>query len=461
MSFLFAAVALIAAGLALLELLHLRTRDVAVDAALAWFVGAGWFALASAAGRFLLGIPFRPPLAIAALASPLVAWGAARLYRARRSAPDADAATLAEPPRARWIPRPLWLWVPIASFAVIVSWAILVQGVNSPTATDDGVRVRAYTPILAWEDAWPAEARALFQIAGAVPTFVPAAAWVFTGSVDHFHANYAVLADFVALLVLVIALASARGRPERGWGAAFGLLCLPLLVYNLTTTYQDAVLALHVGAALLFAMESWRLGSRADLARALLLLLAAAMVKREGELLAASLALAFLAVAAWDDWLAGRPRAGRLALLVAVPGVLLAATKVAVLGSGAAFPAAGLFAARLRGAGLAAATAPTADLHARAAEAFVSALFRSGNSGGLYWALLATALVRVRRIFGTWLGRSLGIVVILLAEVAISSVWLIPEFTIDQTTVHRALLVASVPAVLWLAAAIDDAAAPE
>ena len=47
-----------------------------------------------------------------------------------------------------------------------------------------------------------------------------------------------------------------------------------------------------------------------------------------------------------------------------------------------------------------------------------------------------------------------GEVAALLGEVAVNSIVLAPRFTVDQGTVNRALLVASVPAALWLAAAI-------
>jgi hypothetical protein len=41
----------------------------------------------------------------------------------------------------------------------------------------------------------------------------------------------------------------------------------------------------------------------------------------------------------------------------------------------------------------------------------------------------------------------------------VSSIALVPQYTLDQSTVHRALLVVSVPAALWLAAVLTDAVA--
>ena len=64
---------------------------------------------------------------------------------------------------------------------------------------------------------------------------------------------------------------------------------------------------------------------------------------------------------------------------------------------------------------------------------------------------------RARVLARSGLGWPLLAIAALFAEVAVSSIFLIPEFTLDQGTVNRALLVVSVPAAIWLAAAITDA----
>ena len=85
------------------------------------------------------------------------------------------------------------------------------------------------------------------------------------------------------------------------------------------------------------------------------------------------------------------------------------------------------------------------------------ALFRFGNQGMIYWIAAAAIAVRARAIVR---GRELWpllAVLTLFAEVAASSVLLVPQFTVNQGTVHRALLVVTVPLALWTAATIAEA----
>lgn len=464
MSYVLCAAAMVIAGLALLHLAGLATRRPAIDAPLAWFAGSGWFGMACFVCRFGVGLPFSWPLAAAVLAAPPAAWLAALRARGRSPADGRDAEgerAVARHVGPRWIPRPLWLWLPVALYVAVVLAAVLLHGFDTPTHTDDGVRIRAFTPMLAFADAWPAEARGLLGMAGAVPTFVPAAAWVFTGSVNAFHVNYVVLTDLVALLALAVGLASERGVPERGWASALGLLSIPLFVYHCTSTYQDAVLAMFVGAAFLFAMEHARTSDPRDLGRAILVAVAAAMVKREGELVAATVLAALLAIAAWRRGRGAPVPLARLALLVAAPAAALLAAKTAAFGWADASAITRLVASRVEAAPAAGPAAASEGLRGEALRAFLYALFRSGNAGGIYWVLAAALVVEARAaVRSRWLG-PLAIVAMLLGEVTASSVWLFPEFTIDQTTVHRALLVATVPAALWLAALLVDAAWPE
>jgi hypothetical protein len=496
MTYALTVLSLVAAGLALLDLLRLRTGHALPDAALGWLAGSGWLAAVAPALRFALGVPLGRPTLAAVLLAPIVAWGALRL-RARvanaasgvapspQPSPPAGerevgAAQLPSPAgerevgaqasspsemasRARWIPRPLWLFAPIALYVAVVLAAVLLHGANTPTNTDDGVRVRAFAPMLAFDDGWEPAARAVFAQAAPLATFVPAVAWIATGAVDHFHVNYFVLTELVALLALAIGLGVARGSPERGWAGAFAVLSLPLFVYHATSTYSDAVLAMRVGGAILFAVEYARGRDRADLSRALLLLGFAALVKREGELVAAAPAAVLLAQAAWERWRGGRPLPWRAAALLVAPGLVAAIGKVAALGVAGAFPMLGFVfqqAAEAAGAGAGAPRAP--GLAAEAAAIFFGdSLFRSGNQGMLYWILVAVLVVRARAILRGELVWPLLAVGAVFAEVAVSSIVLTPQFTLDQSTVNRALLVASVPVALWVAAAVVEAVRAE
>jgi hypothetical protein len=467
MSYLLTLVALTAAGLAILALLRLRTGHLVPDVALGWLVGSGWLGAAASALRFAGHVPFgRGALAVLVLA-PIAAWGALWARGRREAAAPADAPAAGEggaegratsaPPR--WRPRPLWLFAAMAVYVVVVAGAVVLHGGNTPTHTDDGVRVRAFAPMLAFDDAWGDEARLIFAQAGPIATFAPAVAWIATGSIDHFHVNYAVLTELLALLALVVGLGAARGDPERGWAGAFALLSLPLFVYHCTSTYSDAVLAMRAAGGVLLAAEYARTRQREDLFRAALLLGLAALVKREGELVAAAPALVLAAQVAWERWREQRPVPWRAAALLLGPGILAAAGKIAALGVAGAFPMLGFvfFQAAEAAAGPGALRPPGIEI--AAARVFVEGdLFRSGNQGMLYWILAAVLVVRARELRRRELLWPLLAAAALLGEVAVSSIVLIPRFTIDQSTANRALLVASLPAALWVAAALVDAA---
>jgi hypothetical protein len=141
--------------------------------------------------------------------------------------------------------------------------------------------------------------------------------------------------------------------------------------------------------------------------------------------------------------------------------VLAGVGMVAAAGLAGAFPMVGLVAGKAAGAlvGGADAGAMQPGTTARVAEFFFqNALFQDGNQGMIFWVLVAAVALRAPDLRRGELLWPLLAVVALLGETAVSSIFIIPQYTIDQGTVNRALLVASVPAALWLAEAVADAA---
>ena len=455
MSLLVAVAALCASGLALLGLLGLGTGHRAADVPLAWLVGSGWFALAAFALRFLGGVSYTAPLAVAILAAPVAGLVAARASRRGVGNRPAAAPATGAPESPRWVPGPAWLFGPLAAYVAATAVAVALHGANTPTHTDDGFRVRAFAPMLAFDDAWGSAARAVLVMAGPVPTYVPSLGWRLWGTVDHLHVNGVVLVDLVALLALTVALASARGRPERGWAGAFALLSIPLFVYHCTSTYSDAVLAIHIGAAFVFLLEYGRRRDPGDAARALVLLVVASMVKREGAIVAAAVAAVLVAQVAWSGHRAGRSPLRRLGLL-SLPFAVALVALVAAVGVADAFPLLKLAAERTSASAVPSSAPPSRALHSEALRVFVEALFSDGNAGLVFWALAAA----VPLLLPDWRRRGLAwpllAVGLLLVENAVTALWLVPAYTVDHATVHRALLPASVAAALWVAALMAD-----
>ncbi|HTP50252.1 MAG TPA: hypothetical protein VMK42_06115 [Anaeromyxobacteraceae bacterium] len=456
MSFLLAVALLLGSGLSLLSALRLRTGRWAVDLPLSWFAGTGGFAMGSFALRFLAGVRYTAATALAVLALPVTALALRALLRRGGPAPAASV----PPPGGRWLPRPAWLFALLAAYVGATTAVVVLQGVNTPTQTDDGFRVRAFAPVLAFRDVFGPEAREVLTMAGPVPSYVPSLGWRLTGAVDHFHVNGAILVSLVAFLALAVALASSRGRPERGWAAAFAALSLPLFVYHCTTTYADATLALYLGAAFFFFLEFGLEGRGADAERALLLLLAAAMVKREGELVAGAVGLVLVLQVAWESRRSDRRLLARLGLLC-LPYLLVVGARVASVGVEGAFPF--LRMAVHKAAAAPPATVPGAGPGVSAAAAlppFLWAVFSSGSAGILYWVLPVAVALRLREIVGRRLAWALGAVAVLLLQAGVTSLWLFPEYTLNQGTVHRQLIPVSVLASVWLAALLAGEQGP-
>jgi len=466
MTFLLAAALMCASGVGLLRALRLGTGSLAVDVPLGWFAGMAWFAAVTFSIQALLGVPANAPLAVAVLALPLAAWG---LLRWRR--PGLASSGGSGPPglERRWMPRPKWLFAPMAAWSIAVLVAVALHGMSTPTHTDDAYRVRAFAPVLVAAGTWNGQARDLIAMAGPIPAVAPALAWILGAPVDPFHVNATIVLTFLALLVLLVALASERGAPEAGWGSAFALTSIPLLVYHVTSTYSDAWLAMYLGAAFAFLVAFGQRRDTADAARALLLLLGAAMVKREGELVALPAVAILLAQVAWVRRAEGVRSIFRLAPLCAAYGVVVAG-RVAAVGVPGAFPFLRAAAERTASAGGAAATAAAAagpvavgasTSAPRVWTIFVEALFSDGNLGLLWWVLAVSVILlfpRIRKHGLAWSGAALGLI---FAETAASALWLYPEFTLNHGTVHRSLLPVSAAAAVWLSALIVAACQPE
>lgn len=440
--------ALTGAGFSLLHLCRLATRRLAVDLPLGWVLGQAWFGLGAYALRFLLGVPYAAPVALGLLVVPPLALAAQRWWRLAPAPAGRGPGEV-----VRWRPRPAWLFGAMGAYALLVTVAVVLHALATPTGTDDGLRVRAYAPVLALRDDWGEAARAVLQLAGPVPTWVPTLAWTLTGAVDHVHTQLVILADLVALLALAAGLGMARGRPERGLLGVFLVCSLPLFLYHATTTHSDAPLAIHVAIGFLLAAEYARGGDPDDAVRAMLAYACAALVKREGLVVAGAAGLVLLVsvlVRPGRSWrLAGRM------LLAATPVVLLLAANAAAVGAAEAIPFLRLVLGRATDGAVQASLAPEAAT-AAAPGIFAEGLFRLHNHGLVFWILPVAVVARARLALRGGLAWPLLVVALLFLESLVSSLWLTPAYTVDETTVHRSLLPAALIGSLWLAALLVE-----
>ena len=460
MTFLLAAAAVCASGYALLRATGLATGRPSIDLPLAWFAGSAWVGLASFTARGLLGVPSGAVTVLVTLAIPAVAWAAARRWGRGRAAWGEEGGSAADRGGARWLPRPAWIFAPMAAWTAAVALAVALHGLNTPVHTDDAYRIRAFAPILAAAGAWNGAARDVIAIAGPVPTYVPSLPWMLGAGVDPVHVSASIVLTFLALLVLLVALGADRGVPEAGWGAAFAVTSMPLFAYHAASTYSDAWLGMFLAAAFAFLVVYGRTNAPADAGRAMLLLVGAAMVKREGELVALPVVAVLLAQVAWG----GRPARGTLRRIGLLAGayLLAVAARVAAVGFLGAFPFLRAAVARSVEAAPTAAAAPAsrAEAGAEAGVILLRATFTDGNLGLLWWVLVASVLLLLPRLRREGLAWALAALALVLAETVVSAIWLYPQFTLNHGTVHRSLLPVSAAAAVWLAWLLASPAAP-
>ena len=88
---------------------------------------------------------------------------------------------------------------------------------------------------------------------------------------------------------------------------------------------------------------------------------------------------------------------------------------------------------------------------AKALTIFWESLFSSGNFGVLFYVLSFNMAYYLRTIFQSTLLWSLVVLVLLSLEIFYNAIFLTPEFTIDQSTIHRSLMILAVSGALFLA----------
>jgi hypothetical protein len=277
--------------------------------------------------------------------------------------------------------------------------------------------------------------------------------------VDPVHVSASIVLTFLALLGLLVALGAERGVPEAGWGAAFAITSMPFFAYHAASTYSDAWLGMFLAAAFAFLDAHGREAAPADAGRAMLLLVGAAMVKREGELLVLPVVAVLLAEVAWG----GRPAWGTLRRLGLLAGsyLLVVGARVAAGGLGGAFSFLRATAERSTAAASPSAGGPAngamAAVGPGVGEILLRALFTDGDLGLLWWVLVASLLLLAPSLRRGGLAWPLAALALVFGETAVSALWLYPEFTLNHGTVHRSLLPVSAAAAVWLAALLASA----
>jgi hypothetical protein len=425
-------------GYAVLQLCGISTRNLAADVALAWFCGTGWYTFASCVALFVLGL--EPSLweSVAILAFPV-----ATAVALRRRLQGGIQTSIVNRRTTRWWPwRYRWLWVAPAGMVVVVLSLVVLHAKNTPTNTDDAIRLRAHTPMLVYQGHLSPAARSAIFSNGSFMSFGPLPIWQLRGTIHHFDVNYFIVTNVVFLFALIYALCSSRGVPEQGLGTVFLLTTMPLFVYHAASTYLDALYGVMFGGALFFLALEAQADSEPYRRCVLLFVYLAAGIKHEGEIVAITTLTVFLVMLA-ARCLQGKRFPWRCVSMGVAPLVIYLVVKnvyssnpllvgaARVLEQYVGYDAPGGQTA------IAAVAAPNSTL---AWRIFWDSLFSSGNFGIVFYIFGIASVYYWRTILNRQLIWPMAALALVFAEVLINALIVNPQWTVDMTTVHRSLV---------------------
>lgn len=457
-------------GYALLQATGTSLKNVVADLALSWFAGTAFLALAVFITYFAWQLEPTGWLLACLLALPVLAFAACarRRWPAIRDSLDRARHT------AWWPQRHRVLWVFPMLAAVTALTLVVLHGKNTPTNTDDAVRVRAYSPMLVYQGEDSGRCRSVVLGNGPYVSFVPVPGWRALGTIDHFHVNYLILTSLCFFCLLLYAVACDSGQPEHGLITLGLLTTLPLFLYHLTTTYVDALYSMMFAGAFLF-LVLYAQSRREEHLRALaIFVLLTAGIKTEGEIMALTLLAFTLLLLVAGLWRRQAIPWWTVAGLSALVGIYLLVKNIYQPNGLVIMVAKSLHLDFFRGAGRAAAKAArtvpklTSEHGGRAAKAqvmFWSSLFASGNFGIIFYLMGFSLIYYARVIWRQRLLLPLAVLAAVFGEIYLNAVVVNPRWTLDQSTVHRSVIVLAVSCAvflgcLWSAAALEPASVP-
>ena len=444
MSFLGSTLLLISAGYSLVLLLRISQKHIVADIALGWFLGSGYFALVSFFVAYILHIRL---CLLSSLGTILLPGGILllRFQTFKTAIKESIIATMATP----YFPKTKRL-VYLLLFSMVLAVLVLVflHGKNTPTNTDDAVRLRAFTPMLVYENNLTGKTTPLILNNGIFPSFVPILSWQLARRIEHFQFNYFILINFLFFLTAIYLFPAIRQKPQQGILNLFLVLSIPLFVYHATTTYVDTLYVIPFSLSFLIMTFYFQERSSRDFRIFLLLMTITCFSKSEGEITgitALCVMLTYLITKRYrresnlplkKEWLLIIPfvlyliirnfvSPNQLISLLLVKGDLSAANQ-AITGS-------------------------SPPNRAKALTIFWESLFSSGNFGVLFYVLSFNVAYYLRSICQSPFVWPLVALVLLFLEIFYNAIFLTPQFTIDKTTIHRSLMILAVSSALFLA----------
>ncbi len=273
----------IIAGYSIIALTKISEQNLIYDIALGWFIGAGYYSLAWFVLVYALGADVTRSYSFAIIFTPLLIM----IVKSRASIKENIALSIDGMKSLSYLPASenKVLNYAVIAYCIIVITIVIVHGVSTPSNADDALRLRAYTPILAYDNSAGETANSLIFQNGPWPTFTTILFWHILGDVDHFYVNYTIATSFFFFITLLYVSPLIQGEPRRGLYSVFLVLSLPLFVYHGTITYADARLAYVFALGFMFFSRYARNSDSKDLKITILFFTLACFIKDKGEIL--------------------------------------------------------------------------------------------------------------------------------------------------------------------------------
>ena len=283
MTYLLGVVLFIIAGYSIITLTKISEQNLIYDIALGWFVGAGYYSLAWFVLVYALGADVTPSYSFAIIFTPLLIM----IVKSRTTIKENASQSIYRMKKLSYLPTSenRFLTYTVIAYCIIVITIVIVQGVSTPSNADDALRVRAYTPILAYGNTAGEIANSLVFQNGPWPTFTTILFWHILGDVDHFYINYTIVTSFFFFIALLFISPVLQGEPKRGLYNVFLVLSLPLFIYHSTITYADARLVYVFALGFMFFSRYVRNSDSKDLKITILFFTLACFIKDKGEIL--------------------------------------------------------------------------------------------------------------------------------------------------------------------------------
>ncbi len=282
MTFLISTALLLLSGKIIIRIMGLEEESFIYNLSQSWFVGTGYYTFTLYLLVFGAGFESGRFLFIAVGAAPVfIALGWFCWLKIKKPLPS-------NRPAARSLPKATG--IETFSFVLLLLTAIMaflfsVHGASTPIVSDDAIRLRSYTPMLAYmgEFSMPIANDVFYN--GIWPTFLPQIYWSIFGNPDPFFINYTKSAHFIFFLALTFSVFARYGNAKGGAYAVFLLSAMPLVLMHSNAGMVDLPMIIVFSLGFIFFGFYAERNDPRDLYRAILFFTFTCFIKDKGEIL--------------------------------------------------------------------------------------------------------------------------------------------------------------------------------